>query len=102
MTFDETLKELNEIVSQYFELQYHDGYYYGEYKSYTLMVVCSPTEMSVHYVDYDKNGCPVNWTYDRCHTIAEVKQSLPKMIDTFMELKYPNYHKKLKELNDDF
>ena len=102
MTFEETLKELNEIVSPYFELKLNNGCYSGEYKSYTLMLVCSPTEMSVHYVYYDKYGSPVNWTYDRCHTIAEVKKSLPKMIDTFMELKYPNYHKKLKEINYDF
>jgi hypothetical protein len=102
MTFEETLKELNEIVSPYFELRFKEGYYSGEYNSYTLMVVCSPTEMSVHYVNYDENGRPIDWTYDRCHTIAEVKKSLPKMIDTFMELKYPNYHKKLEGIKHDF
>ena len=102
MTFEETLKEIKKLVEPYFELRHNDGYYYGTYKSYTLIVVCGSTEMSVHYVTYDNNGSPCNWTYDRCHSIEDVKKSLPKMIDTFMELKHPDYHKKLKDISHDF
>lgn len=99
MTFKELeLKKVKELLSPYMEFKYKDGWILGRLKSYTLFTYFNEHNMSVHFMaDFNT----LDWEYKVCKSYFDVLRMLPKIKETFLEIKYPGYHEKLKRIQDD-
>ena len=58
----------------------------------------SEHNMSVHFMT-DFNS--IDWDYKVCKNYFDVLRLLPKIKETFLEIKYPGYNAKLKRIQDD-
>lgn len=100
MTFKELeLKKIKELLSPFMNFNLHGGWIIGSFKSYTLFTYFSEHNMSVHFMSYFNT---LDWEYKVCKSYFDVLRMLPKIKETFLEIKFPGYHKKLKRIQDDF
>lgn len=105
MTFKELeWKKVKELLSPYMEFKLQDGWIIGSVNScmagncsYTLFTHFGKN-MSVHFMT-DFNT--FDWDYEVCMNYFDVLHMLPKIKETFLELKHPGYHEKLKRIQDD-
>lgn len=99
MTFKELeFKKVKELLSPYMELKYMGECITGSLNGYTLFTYCGEHNMSVHYMTNFTN----DWDYTICKSYFEVQHLLHKIKETFLEVKFPGYHNKLKRMQDDF
>lgn len=73
---------------------------------YVLFTYFGGRNMYVHYIsdfhsDVDGAG-QYNWTFTECNNYFDVLRLVPKIKETFLEIKFPGYHNKLQRLQDDF
>ena len=100
MTFKELeWKKVKELLSPYMEFKLKDTWITGSFNSYTLFTHFGKN-MSVHYIS-NINDLDWDWTYQTCKSYFDVLRLLPKIKETFLELKHPGYHEKLKRIQDD-
>ena len=99
MTFKELeLRKVKELLSPYMEFKLQDGRIIGSLKSYTLFSHFG-RNMTVYYISNFKYDYV--WVYQTCKNYFDVLRLLPKIKETFMEIKHPGYHQKLKRIQDD-
>ena len=100
MTFKELeLKKVKELISPYMEFSNNCGWIRGSLNGFTLFSYFSEHNMSVHFMrDFNNN----DWTFEVCKNYFDVLHLLPKIKDTFLEIKFPGYHDKLKRIKNDF
>lgn len=103
MTFKELeFKKIRELLTPYVEFKYQDGWFYGRLNGFTLFTYFGKN-MDVHYItDFSNPRCRYDWEYKTCNNYFDVLCLLPKIKETFLELKHPGYHIKLKEIQNDF
>lgn len=112
MTFkDLEWKKVKELLSPYMEFNCKDGWIIGtlkhnskEYFSYTLFTYFSTRSMTVHYItDFhsETKSEQLDWEYEICRNYFDVLRLLPKIKETYLEIKFPGYHYKLKRIQDD-
>lgn len=99
MTFKELeWKKVKELISPYMVFHQHGGWITGTFNSYAMFTYFSEHNMSVHFMR-DFNS--LDWTYEVCKNYFDVLRLLPKIKETFLEIKFPGYHAKLKRIQDD-
>lgn len=104
MTFKELeLKKVKELLNPYMEFKLQDGWLMGRLYgvgncSYTLFSYFGEHNMCVHFIT-DFNT--LDWDYEKCKNYFDVLHLLPKLKETFLEIKHPGYHDKLKRIQDD-
>lgn len=109
MTFKELeWKKIKELISPYVEFKLQDDLIIGRSKCYTnglskfhytLFTYFSEHKMCVHFItDYNE----LTWDYEPCKNYFDVLRLLPKIKETFLEIKFPGYHDKLKRIQNDF
>lgn len=99
MTFKELeWKKVKELISPYMEFNLNSGWIIGRFKSFILFSYFSEHNMSVHFIT-DFNT--LDWDYVVCKSYFDVRRLLPKLQETFLEIKFPGYHAKLKRIQDD-
>ena len=101
MTFKKLeLKKVKELLSPYMEFKYKDGWILGRLNSFTMFTYFGEHNMCVHY--FSDFIYPPSWDYEICKNFSDVLHLLPKIKETFLEIKYPGYHAKLKRIQNDF
>lgn len=99
MTFKELeWKKVKDLLSPYMEFSLQFGWINGRLKSYTLFTYFRDRNMCVHFIT-DFNT--LDWDYEVCKNYFDVLRLLPKIKETFLEIKFPGYHDKLKRIQDD-
>lgn len=103
MTFKELeWKKVRELVSPYVKWEYQNGWINGTLRRYTLFTYFCEHSMCVHYItDFSNPEEGYDWDYETCTNYFEVVRLLPKIKETFLEVKHPGYHQKLKRIQDD-
>lgn len=107
MTFKELeWKKVKDLLSPYMVFKYKDGWIIGKLNyhlsgqfSYTMFTYFGEHNMCVHFIT-DFNG--LQWDYEVCKNYYDVLRLLPKIKETYLEVKFPGYHEKLKGIQDDF
>ena len=100
MTFKELeLKKVKELISPYMKFGLKDGWIRGSLNGFTLFSYFSEHNMSVHFM---RDFITFDWTYEECKNYFDVLRMLPKIKETFLEIKFPGYHDKLKRIQNDF
>lgn len=109
MTFKELeWKKLKELISPYTESWMTSNFgISATFDGYVLFSYFGEHNLCVHYIsnfnsDVDCRGkYKYDWTYTECKNFFDVLRLLPKLQETFLELKFPGYHAKLKRIQDD-
>lgn len=100
MTFKELeLKKVIELLSPYMDITYRDGWVQGNLNEFTMFTYFGPHNMCVHHF---ANFLNPSWEYTECKSYFDVLRVLPKVKETYLEVKFPGYHNKLKRIQDDF
>ena len=69
---------------------------------YVLFTYFGRQNMGVYYIsDFHIKG-QYNWIYTECNNYFDVLRLVPKIKETYLEIKFPGYHEKLKRIQDDF
>jgi len=99
MTFKELeWKKVKDLLSPYMEFSFSDVWIRGRLNGFTLFTYFGEHNMSVHFIiDFNK----IDWDYEVCKNYYDVLRLLPKVKETYLELKFPGYHEKLKRIQDD-
>lgn len=104
MTFKELeWKKVKELISPFAESWMTNTFsasamFYG----YVLFSYFGNGNICVHYIsDFHSEG-QYNWTFTECKSYFDVLRLVPKLKETFLEVKFPGYHEKLKRIQDDF
>lgn len=102
MTFKELeFKKIKALLTPYVEFIYLNGWIYGRLKGFTLFTYFGKN-MAVHYIsDFSNPDVVYSWDFETCNNYFDVVRLLPKIKETFLELKHPGYHQKLKRIQDD-
>lgn len=98
------LKKIKDLLSPYMEFKKHDGWILGRLNGFTLFTYFGEHNMAVHYIiDFHSEiqSTRLEWDYEVCSNFFDVRRLLPKIKETFLELKHPGYHYKLKRIQDD-
>lgn len=103
MTFKELeFKKIRALLTPYVEFKYQYGLLLGRLNGFTLFTYFGKN-MAVHYIsDFNKPDAVYDWDHETCNNYFDVLRLLPKIKETFLELKHPGYHIKLKEIQNDF
>jgi hypothetical protein len=105
MTFKELeWKKVKDLLSPYMEFKTQGGWIIGHLNhsisnyNYTMFTYFGEHIMGVNYIkDFNELG----WDFEVCKNFFDVRRLLPKIKNTFLELKFPGYHEKLKRIQDD-
>lgn len=107
MTFkDLEWKKIKELLSPYVEFKLQDNSIIGSPKCstngpsklYTMFIYSGEHYMHVYFItDFNE----LTWTYEICNNYFDVLRLLPKIKETYLEIKFPGYHEKLKRIQDD-
>ena len=92
-------KKVKELLRPYMEWSNQSGWINGCFKGFIMFSYFDEHNMSVHYIRDFNN---LNWTFEVCKNYFDVRRLLPKIKETFLEIKFPGYHEKLKEIQNDF
>lgn len=92
-------KKVKELLSPYMEFSLKDGWIRGSLKGFTLFSYFSEHNMSVHFI---RDFNTLDWDYETCKNYFDVRRLLPKIKETFLEIKFSGYHYKLKRIQNDF
>ena len=99
MTFKELeWKKVKELISPYMEFSSNGGWVNGCFDGFIMFTYFGEHNMSVHFIDFNKH----DWTFEVCKNYFDVLRLLPKVKETFLEIKFPGYHDKLKRIQNDF
>lgn len=104
MTFKELeWKKVKELISPFAESWMTNTFsasamFYG----YVLFSYFGNGNMCVHYISDFHSEVQYNWTFTECKNYFDVLRLVPKLKETFLEVKFPGYHNKLKRIQDDF
>lgn len=99
MTFKQLeWKKVKELLSPYMEFSNNGGWINGCLNGYVMFSYFEEHNMSVHFIDFNNN----DWTFEVCKNYFDVLHLLPKIKETFLEIKYLGYHDKLKRIQNDF
>lgn len=102
MTFKELeWKKVIELLSPYMDLKYNDGWVQGYLNEFTMFTYFGDN-MCVHYISDVNSEGQYDWTYTECKNFFDVLRLVSKLKETFLEVKFPGYHNKLKRIQDDF
>lgn len=91
-------KKVKELLRPYMEFSNNCGWVNGCLNGYVMFSYFDEHNMSVHFIDFNNN----DWTFEVCKNYFDVLRLLPKIKDTFLEVKFPGYHDKLKRIQNDF
>ena len=91
-------KKVKELLSPYMEFNNNGGWVNGCFDSYIMFTYFGEHNMSVHFIDFNNH----DWTFEVCKNYFDVRRLLPKIKETFLEIKFPGYHDKLKRIQNDF
>lgn len=94
------LNKVKDLLSPYMEFKYKDGWVHGRLNNFTLFTYFGEHNMAVHYI-IDFHNEKLDWDYEPCKNFFDVNRLLPKIKETFLELKHPGYHAKLMRIQDD-
>lgn len=97
-------KKIKDLLSPYMEFKTHDGWVLGRLNGFTMFTYFGEHNMAVHFINdfhSEMQGTRFDWDYEVCSNYYDVLRLLPKIKDTFLELKFPGYHEKLKRIQDD-
>ena len=75
------------------------------FDGYVLFSYFGNGNMCVHYISdfHSEIQCEqYDWTYTECKNYFDVLRLVPKLKETFLEIKFRGYHNKLKRIQDDF
>lgn len=101
MTSTKLFNKLMNDLPDYLEFEEtKSGFIRAKFYGYTLFLYINDTKFSIHY--RDSHDPYMTWKHTSCSTYEEFKRALPKMFDTIIELKHPNYQHRLDKLNEDF
>lgn len=92
-------KKVKELLKPYMEFQSTHGWINGCLKGFIMFSYFDEHNMSVHYIRDFNN---LDWTFEVCKNYFDVRRLLPKIKETFLEIKFPGYHDKLKKIQNDF
>ena len=100
MTFKELeFKKVKELLTPFMDFKVQNGWLYGHLGDYTMFTYYYEHCMCVHFIlDFEEQ----EWDYINCNNYFDVLRLLPKIKETFLEVKHPGYHQKLKRIQDDF
>lgn len=107
MTFKELeWKKVKDLLSPYMVFKNQGGWIIGYLNhhsvgnfNYTLFTYFYEHNMTVHFItDFNE----LTWDYEICKSYFDVLRLLPKVKETYLEVKFPGYHEKLKGIQDDF
>ena len=103
MTFKELeWKKVKELISPFAENWMTSTFGVSAiFEGYVLFSYFGEHNMCVHYITEFSNEGVRDWTYTVCKNYFDVLRLLPKIRDTFLEIKFPSYHEKLKRIQDD-
>ncbi len=100
MTFKELeWKKVKELLSPYMEFSNQSGWINGCFESFIMFSYFDEHNMSVHFI---RDFNTLDWTFEVCKNYFDVLRLLPKIKETFLEIKFPGYHAKLKRIQNDF
>ena len=99
MTFKELeFKKLKELLTPFMDFKVQNGWLNGYLGDYTMFTYFYEHCMSVHFItDFEE----LEWDYVNCNNYFDVLRLLPKIKETYLEVKHPGYHQKLKRIQDD-
>lgn len=105
MTFKELeWKKVKELISPFVKWQTHSWGICGNFKEHVLFSYFGKHNMSVHFIrNYNSESAvrKYDWGFEICRNYFDVLRLLPKIKDTYLEIKFPGYHEKLKRIQDD-
>lgn len=108
MTFKELeLKKVKELINPFADSWMNSTFGASAIlDGYVIFSYIGQRNMSVHYIsdfhsDVNTEG-QYYWTYTECKNYFDVLRLVPKLKETFLEVKFTGYHNKLKRIQDDF
>lgn len=92
-------KKVKELLRPYMEWSNQSSWINGCLKGFIMFTYFDEHNMGVHYIRDFNN---LDWTFEVCKNYFDVRRLLPKIKETFLEIKFPGYHEKLKKIQNDF
>lgn len=97
-------KKVKELISPFVNWQTNSWAICGNFKEYVLFSYFGEHNMSVHFISKFNSESAIKkyvWNYEICRNYFDVLRLLPKIKETYLEIKFPGYHYKLKRIQDD-
>lgn len=104
MTFKELeWKKVKELLSPFVQWQTTSWAICGNFKEHVLFSYFGKHNMSVHFIRKFNGESAIlkyDWGYEICKNYFDVLRLIPKIKETYLEIKFPGYHEKLKRIQD--
>lgn len=105
MTFkDLEWKKVKELISPFVNWQTNSLAICGNFKEHVLFSYFGEHNMCVQYIAKYNNESAIkkyDWEYEICRNYFDVLRLVPKIKETYLEIKFSGYHEKLKRIQDD-